>query len=441
MSRVEKPLGRAMACSIVVGVVLALSLFSHTPAYADSYDDALPSPQVREYFYADNSGLIYRGGIALRDPFGLRAREFEIVDLALNADRDLCSMTGLWANYQSLFNLEMLEDVFIGLVNNVAEAAIWAAFCSTEPVLCDIVKHMRAMARANLRSRLAQCGAVRDAAVTYGKNIWKESHKVCLEEKKKDGLSIDDALEACGASNFSLVNFVGQQVEDFDLVDEALNATSASPALKDLAKEIIGEVTFSADGTTTRTGHAPGRVAAKYEEMAEEKERAVMAILNRINETGTVTDTDLTALSTPSLPMTPRYLLTLAHLRDGDRQVAAMRLARALAMDRLLAQVKELKEQLEAARKVPGGEAKTESLEIEMQDLEQQIDDLARYKRLHEEFVARPMLEVMKEVALEEQTTAAQIESGSTAELADTVNTEAEELLGNFGGIAGPRAQ
>ena len=441
MAQAEKPLGRTLVCCILVGVGLALALFSHTRSYADSYDDALPAPHVREYFYADNSGLIYRGGIALRDPFGLRARAFDIVDLGLNADRDLCSMTGLWANYQALFNLEILEDVFIGLVNNVAEAAIWAAFCSTEPVLCDIVKHMRAMARANLRSRLAQCGAVRDAAVTYGKNIWKESHKVCLEEKKQNGLSIDEAMEACGASNFALVNFVGQQVADFDLVDEALNATSASPELKDLAKEIIGEVTFSADGTTTRTGHAPGRVAAKYEQMAEDKEREVIALLNRINETGTVTDADLTALSTPSLPMTPRYLLTLAHLRNGDRQVAAMRLARALAMDRLLAQVTELKEQLDAARKMPGGEAKADALEIEMQDLEQQIDDLARYKRLHEEFVAQPMLEVMKEVALEEQTTAAQIEAGSTAELADTVNTEAEALLGNFGGVAGTSAQ
>ena len=39
-------------------------------------------------------------------------------------------------NYQALFNLEILEDAFIGLVNNVAEAAIWTAFCCQRLSAC-----------------------------------------------------------------------------------------------------------------------------------------------------------------------------------------------------------------------------------------------------------------------------------------------------------------
>jgi len=324
---------------------------------AQLYEHALPPAEVREYYYTDNSGFIYRGGITLRDPFGVHGKTGPVAELSLNADRDLCSMTGLWTNYQAFFNAEILEDVFIGLVNNVAEAAIWTAFCSTEPVLCDLVKHMRAMARAGLQARLAQCGKVQDAAVEYGKDIWRESHKQCLEQKKTEGLSLDQAMEACGAHNVPIVNFAGTPVQQLDLIDAALKTTNAPPELQTLAKEVLGEVSFSANGSTTRTGHAPGRVAAKYEQMAEEKEADVLQRLNRIHESGTVTEEDLQALSTPSVPMTPRYLLLTARLPEGDRQVAALRMALALAMDKLLVQVQAIQEQLTAARRVPGGEA------------------------------------------------------------------------------------
>jgi len=325
--------------------------------------------------------------------------------------------------------------VFIGLVNNVAEAAIWTAFCSTEPVLCDLVKHMRAMARAGLQARLAQCGKVQDAAVEYGKDIWRESHKQCLELKKTEGLSLDQAMEACGAHNVPIVNFAGTPVQQLDLIDAALKTTNAPPELQTLAKEVLGEVSFSANGSTTRTGHAPGRVAAKYEQMAEEKEADVLQRLNRIHESGTVTEEDLQALSTPSVPMTPRYLLLTARLPEGDRQVAALRMARALAMDKLLVQVQAIQEQLTAARRVPGGEAKAHALEIEITSLRREVDDLVAHKRIQEEFVAKPMLSVMAEVVGREEVTSGQVESGGTAELAETGNRAHEEFMGNFGGV------
>lgn len=408
---------------------------------AQLYENALPPAEVREYYYTDDSGFIYRGGITLRDPFGVHGKTGTVAEFGVNADRDLCSMTGLWTNYQALFNLEILEDAFIGLVNNVAEAAIWTAFCSTEPVLCDLVKHMRAMARAGLQARLAQCGKVQDAAVEYGKDIWRESHKQCLEQKKTEGLSLDQAMEACGAHNVPVVNFAGTPVERLDLIDAALKTTNAPPELQTLAKEVLGEVTFSANGNTTRSGHAPGRVAAKYEQMAEEKEADVRQRLNRIHETGTITEEDLQALSTPSVPMTPRYLLLTARLPDGDRQVAALRMARALAMDKLLAQVKAVQEQLAAARRVPGGEAKAQALEIEIASLRREVDDLIAHKRIQEEFVAKPMLSVMAEVAGREEVTAGQVESGSTAELIETGNRAHEEFMGNFGGVQRRNAQ
>ena len=405
------------------------------PTRAEEYDDAFPSAEVREYFFADESGFVYRGGIAMRDPFGLRARHFQLADLHLAGPRNTCSMNGLWADYAALFQLEVIQDLFIGLIGNIAEAAIWAAFCATEPVLCDIVKHMRAMARANLGARLAQCHTVENAAAKYGRNIWEESHKQCLDEKKAQGLSLDDAMEACGAHTLPLLDYLGKKVEKFELVNAALTTVGASDETKQLAKDVLGEVTFSADGATTRTGHAPGRVAALYENMAAEKESEVIEILNRVHETGAVTEADLLALSTPSLPMTPRVLLQLGRLQDGSRQVAALRLARALAMDRLMTKVKALQEQLEAARKTPGGEAKAAALLVEQRDLEQQMHDLARYKELHEKFVAQPMLEVMREVATEEETTASQVKPGGAADRSLRGAQDLQHRVGAFGDV------
>jgi hypothetical protein len=413
-------------------------LWSPAPVAAQLYEDAIPPAEVREYYYTDDSGFIYRGGITLRDPFGIQGKTLPVAEFGVNADRDLCSMTGLWSNYQSLFNLEILEDAFIGLVNNVVEAAIWTAFCSTEPVLCDLVKHMRAMARAGLQARLAQCGKVQDAAVEYGKDVWRESHKQCLEQKKAEGLSLDQAMEACGASGVPLLDFTGTKVERLDLIDAALKTTNATPELQTLAKEVLGEVTFSASGSTTRTGHAPGRVAAKYEQMAEEKEADIQQRLNRIHETGTVTEEDLRLLSTPSVPMTPRYLLMTARLADGDRQVAAMRLGRALAMDKLLVQVKAIQEQLATARRVPGGEAKAQALEVEMTSLRREVDDLARYHELHDRLVAKPMLEVMREVAQEEELTGF-VGSGGATEESPWAGKRLRNQTRQFGDVARPQ--
>jgi hypothetical protein len=418
-------------------LLLSIVLFSPARSVAQLYENALLPAKVREYYYTDDSGFVYRGGITLRDPFGVHGKTGTVTELSLNADRDLCSMTGLWTNYQAFFNAEILEDVFIGLVNNVAEAAIWTAFCSTEPVLCDLVKHMRAMARAGLQARLAQCGKVQDAAVEYGKDIWRESHKQCLEQKKTEGLSLDQAMEACGAHNVPVVNFAGTPVERLDLIDAALKTTNAPPELQTLAKEVLGEVTFSAAGSTTRTGHAPGRVAAKYEQMAEEKEADVLQRLNRIHESGTVTEEDLQALSTPSVPMTPRYLLLTARLPDGDRQVAALRMARALAMDKLLVQVKAIQEQLSAARRVPGGEAKAHALEIEIASLRREVDDLARSHELQERLVAGPMLEIMREVAQEEEATGFVGPGGGTDESQWAVK-QLQNQVRQFGDIVGP---
>ena len=72
-----------------------------------------------------------------------------------------------------------------------------------------------------------------------------------------------------------------------------------------------------------------------------------------------------------------------------------------------------------------------------MTSLRREVDDLVYHKRLQEEFVAKPMLSVMAEVAGRETITSSQVESGSTAELTETGNREHEELMGNFGGIHG----
>ena len=104
---------------LFIAVLSLLWLWQPGPARADFYGEAIPSTEVREYYYADDSGLIYRGGIALRDPLGVHARNAQLADLGLSADRDLCSMTGLWTNYQALFRQEVLEDVFIGLAGGL----------------------------------------------------------------------------------------------------------------------------------------------------------------------------------------------------------------------------------------------------------------------------------------------------------------------------------
>src|SRR5258708_5265136 len=84
--------------------------------------------------------------------------------------------------------------------------------------------------------------------------------------------SIDQVIEACGAKTLPLVDYLGKKVDRLDVVRAALDTVGASDETKTLAKDMLGEITFSAGGETTRTGHGVGRVAAKYEQLAEDKE-------------------------------------------------------------------------------------------------------------------------------------------------------------------------
>ena len=63
---------------LFIAVLSLLWLWPSRPARADFYGEAIPSAEVREYYYADDSGLIYRGGIALRDPLRVHARNAQL---------------------------------------------------------------------------------------------------------------------------------------------------------------------------------------------------------------------------------------------------------------------------------------------------------------------------------------------------------------------------
>ena len=63
------------------------------------------------------------------------------------------------------------------------------------------------------------------------------------------------------------------------------------------------------------------------------------------------------------------------------------------------------------------------------------MHDLARYKELHEKFVAQPLLEVMREVATEEETTANQVKPGSAADRSLRGAQELQHRTGAFGDV------
>ena len=110
-------------------------------------------------------------------------------------------------------------------------------------------------------------------------------------------------------------------------------------------------------------------------------------------------------------------------------------------MDRLLTQVKGLQEQLQAARKAPGGEAKAHALQVELRDLERQVADLARHKKLEEELVAHPMLELLREVATEEESTSTQVNPGGAAERSTQSGQRLQDNLGSFSDVVGPNSE
>jgi hypothetical protein len=254
------PFGRVSTGLVVVLLVLG----STGPARADMWERA---------------GRVERSQEAVNDPSGFTYRgRTNFVDLGGDLSKG-CSAFDFASSFKALFDANALERYTTGLATSALSSAPVVLLCYMSPTLCDAYKHLKALSQAQLAANQAACESVQTAAEGFGRSMRNTAVKACLDQKAAAGVPLHVAVEECSRLDpgQAILDIRGLPIGrgSYSVVEKALETTGASPGLIALAKQVTGQVSFTASGTggTARIQPPPpGGAMATYQDYFTESQ-------------------------------------------------------------------------------------------------------------------------------------------------------------------------
>jgi hypothetical protein len=178
----------------------------------------------------------------------------------------------------------------------------------------------------------------------------------------------------------------GQQARTVDLVRETLASAGASPETQTLMRDLMGEVTLTAQGSALGSQqHRPTHsLLQRYEDHRRGAESHLREAVSTLAGTGAVSDTLLRELSVPGQAMPRAALDALVALqRDPVRAESLLqKLATGLGITRLTWEVHELHGELAAAESVNAQltDEQRRLLQQRLEALQRELDQVAQKK-------------------------------------------------------------
>jgi len=349
-------------------------------ARADLFDTARGVVRT-DLGQADSAGVLVRGGAGLDT--GLAP---QTVTLA-RGSAQVGGMCGSFDFVESLKEqFEELPEVFEALLGQALTGLPMLVLCYTSPTVCDIAKHWQALVNAALQARYAQCQQVQMAMAYAGLRLRGGQTSQCLESEANAGSDLASAMRHCNSEVESIRTPAGQQATNVELVRETLAAAGASQETQTLTRNLLGEVTLSAQGGSL--GSAQQRpthsLLKRYEEHRRDAEEQLRAAVSALADTGVLSAAQLRAVSVPGQAM-PRAAIDalVAIQRDPVRAESLLqKLATGLAMTRLTWEVHELHDDLAAAEGVNAHltDEQRHLLRQRLETLQRELDQVAQKK-------------------------------------------------------------
>jgi len=365
------PFGRAST-----GLVVWLLVLGATgPARADMWERAGRVERSQEAVN-DPSGFTYRGRTNFVPPPGGGG---PIVDLGGDLSKG-CSAFDFASSFKALFDANALERYTTGLATSALSSAPVVLLCYMSPTLCDAYKHLKALSQAQLAANQAACESVQTAAEGFGRSMRNTAVKACLDQKAAAGVPLHVAVEECSRLDpgQAILDLKGLPIGrgSYSVVEKALETTGASPGLIALAKQVTGQVSFTASGTggTARIQPPPpGGAMATYQDYFTESQTELSVLVQQAAAGHAPTPSSLQRLGGFGVVVTPRLIAAISQLPPGRRELAVEKMAAALARIRLETELREVKAQLQSvAIGERGGHREL------LQQLVTQIDDQLR---------------------------------------------------------------
>ena len=306
-------------------------------------------------------------------------------------------------------HFEELPDIFEALVAQALTGLPMLVLCYVSPTVCDIAKHWQALVNAALQARYAQCQQVQMAMAYAGLRLRGGQTSQCLESEAAAGSDLSSAMRRCNSEVSSVRTPAGQQATSVDLVRETLDAAGASHETQLLTRNLLGEVTLSAQGgilgsAQQRPTHS---LLTRYEEHRRDAEEQLRAAVSALAATGVLSDAQLRAVSVPGQAMPRAALDALVALqRDPVRAESVLqKLATGLSMTRLTWEVHELHGELAAAEGVNAHltDAQRHLLQQRLEALQRELDQVAQKKAMVERHLQPALEAVLREYSAVQQ--------------------------------------
>jgi len=309
--------------------------------------------------------------------------------LQAGVDADFaCGRFDVKANLKHLFGKEAREEMVDGLVN-------WALseltsngltlLCEASPTVCQVFQHYRVNANAMLKVNYDWCAALEQGIDNGLQKAQAQAVKSCMEEKRLQGMSVDQARQACQNTN-KMAGIGGTTVVDLNVVSELARALNLTPEDRATTELLLNDLKFTPKGAS---GEIKADVIPEiYAKRREEYLAAWNEVMTDVEAGNKPSPETLAKLSPRGAPRVyPEEVEEVARLSPPRRRLYVERMAGAAALLSLTTDVHKVERQLAVAKKDPAAnEGVIRFLETERQELRRQLEQLRELHALQENY-------------------------------------------------------
>jgi hypothetical protein len=297
-----------------------------------------------------------------------------------------CGRFDMRANLKNLLGKEVreefLKDTIEGLLGELVHNTL-VLVCETSPTVCQALQHYRISANAMLGMQYDWCQAVESAVDDAGRSTRAKAIKDCIEGKRAQGKSLDQARKECEHPD-KIRGLDGRFVNEINVIEEIRRAFNLPKVEEDALAKLVSSLRYSPKGGEgeIRTTAALDRDRELVEQYKGAWDRAIQSVSQRRE----LTPEELAALSPDKASrVTAVEVSEIAAVSPGRREVVVRTIVSSAALFQLTLEIGKVVKLLDAARKHPtADQGFITRLEREREDLERQLAELTRLHELEE---------------------------------------------------------
>jgi uncharacterized protein YdeI (BOF family) len=315
-------------------IIMILSIFMITSfAFADIWQENGIVPQSD--LNSDNSGYTYQGGVNFNPPY------YQTPSIGYSYNIGLgCSGLNLNADFSNLLSAQALTNYAESIGENALAASPMVLLEMVSPTLADTLKNLENRAQSIQLLQYKSCEDLQKEGINWVKQLRAQSEYNQLQQSGNLG-SINQIAQN---TNLQLTGYSGAQTDQLQVFKDGYQWTGAKKSTINLSNELIGDVEVNSNGSFNYIGprSTPNEI---YDNEMTSYYNNIQNVVDEYLASNEVPD--LSEISLPTFPVTPKLIRSIATLPQPDRDLAVSKLASGLALIKMTNDINDINTNLE----------------------------------------------------------------------------------------------